>query len=255
MDGEREQFEYQTNVRFAEGSGRHCAPACLDEERARLDEDVAELVHDLKNPLSTIALEVDLIDTRLDSEGRCDLTQALGRIRRNVSFIDGLIIELAEICMAANGHIAARRARCDLQRLLASVIDRVVPSTDRPRVVFDTLDSGEVVIDQVRIERVIANLLDNALKYTPADAEIHVSLTTDARFAQVSVCDNGPGLEMDELEVVFQPYQRAASSRGCSGSGLGLHVSKQIVEEHGGYIGVDSVRGAGARFFFALPLV
>ena len=109
------------------------------------------------------------------------------------------------------------------------------------------------MVDELRIERVIANLLDNALKYTPASASIVVRLSGDRETAHVSICDAGPGLSSAEIGFVFEPYRRALSSAGQSGSGLGLYVSKQIVEAHGGYIGVDSARGAGARFYILAP--
>jgi signal transduction histidine kinase len=100
---------------------------------------------------------------------------------------------------------------------------------------------------------VITNLLDNALRYTPSTGGIVVRLSKDLAGAHISICDAGPGLSPEEIAVVFEPYRRAASSLGRAGSGLGLYVSKQIVEAHGGRIGVESVRGMGARFFFALP--
>src|SRR5262249_49149781 len=119
-------------------------------------------------------------------------------------------------------------------------------------------EAGEpigLLADELRIERVVANLLDNALKYTPRSGGIVVrAMRDDANNALVSVCDVGPGLTTPELDYVFQPLRRGTTCIGRSGSGLGLYVCKQIVEAHGGRIGVDSVRGLGARFFFTLPL-
>jgi signal transduction histidine kinase len=113
----------------------------------------------------------------------------------------------------------------------------------------------DVMLDELRIERVVANLLDNALKYTPVDAPISVSARREGDAATISVADSGPGLTAAEIANLFEPYRRGGAARGRSGTGLGLYVSKQIVEAHGGRIGVESVTGVGARFFFALPLL
>ena len=229
-------------------------PGSSDDELPHDDDELAQIIHDLRNPLSTIALEVELMDAKLVGCDRFDAMQAIRRIRRNVKFLDRLIYDLIDLCTLSNTHLTLRRARCELAHLLGDVIDRVVPSGDRHRVVLDAESQAEAVVDELRIERVIANLLDNALKYTPAGAGIVVRLSRDASAAQISVCDAGPGLSPAEIGVVFEPYRRASTSSGRAGTGLGLYVSKQIVEAHGGQIGVESVRGAGARFYFVLPL-
>ena len=240
---------------FAKGTGQHERIRLTDGNEEASDDQLALLVHDLKNPLSSIALEVDLIGERVTSCERLDMAQAIARIRRNVTFLDRLIYDLVDICTLANGRLVLNRAPCDLPRLLAATIDRVVPANERHRVSLATGGALSAEIDEVRIERVVSNLLDNALKYTPASSGITVRLAQAEDRAEISVADTGPGLSANEIDVVFEPYRRAASSRGRSGSGLGLYVSKQIVEAHGGRIGVESVRGFGARFYFTLPLV
>jgi signal transduction histidine kinase len=223
-------------------------------EAAAAHHELAQIVHDLKNPLSSIALEAELLDARLDVGDRRDAAQSIDRIRRNISFLDRLIYDLMDVCTLSNGHFDLRCEVCDLRRLLGSVVERVVPAAERSRVFLDTPELAHVEVDELRVERVISNLLDNALKYSPPRGAIVVRLTREHHAAQVSVCDTGPGLSPAEIALVFEPYRRAASALGRPGTGLGLYVSKQIVEAHGGRIGVESVRGAGARFFFALPL-
>jgi signal transduction histidine kinase len=242
----------ERRARFAQGTGIHEPHTTVSVASPR-DDELAQIVHDLKNPLSSIALEVELLESRIASD-RLDATQAIGRIRRNVTFLDRMIYDLMDVCTLSSGRLALRRVSCDLHCLVSQVIDRVVPTSERHRVFLDAEGAPEALVDELRIERVIANLLDNALRYTPASAGIVVRLVTEAHRAHISICDAGPGLSPSEIEVVFEPYRRAANPLGRSGTGLGLYVSKQIVEAHGGSIGVESVRGAGARFFFALPL-
>jgi signal transduction histidine kinase len=238
--------------RFARGTGDHTPVPAIDELPTH-DTELAQIVHDLKNPLSSIGLEAELLDARI-SWGECfDATQAIDRIRRNVTFLNRLIYDLMDVCNLWNGEFSLRLVRRDLRLLLEAVIERVVSSADRARVFLDAREPIEALIDELRIERVVANLLDNALKYTPASGGIVVRLTREDDCAQVSICDAGPGLSPAEAAVVFEPYRRGETSKGRRGTGLGLYVSKRIVEAHGGSIGVESVRGSGARFYFALP--
>ena len=244
----------ERRVRIADGTGRH-SPTVLDELEQTNDDDLSYIVHDLKSPLSTIALEVDLMEEQHHADSKFDISKSIQRIRRNVHYLDRLIYDLLDAFSLSDGQLHLQRKRCELGGLLAAVIERLVPTKDRHRVTLEAPELAEVLIDEVRIERVIANMLDNALKYTPASGGIVVRLTKEMYSAQISIADTGPGLSPAEIEIVFRPYRRAASAHARPGSGLGLYVSKQIVEAHGGLIGVESVRGMGARFFFALPLV
>src|SRR5262249_37037394 len=151
--------------RFAIGTGQH-TPLRTTEDEVSPDRQLAQIVHDLKNPLSSIALEAELLDARIPWGEPFDATPAIDRIRRNVTFLHRLIYDLMDVCTLWNGQFELHLARCDLRELLKSVIARVVASADRARVFLDAREPIEVMIDELRIERVIANLLDNALKYT-----------------------------------------------------------------------------------------
>ena len=239
----------------AENIRRHVCLPSNAEPTSALGNELAQIVHDLKNPLSSIALETELLDARGVSCHGVDASQAMARIRRNVRFLDRLIYDLVDVCTLSDGRFALRRTRCDVAALLSIVIDRVVPAGDRHRVTLEAPIGIEAMLDELRIERVVANLLDNALKYTPNDAVIVVSARREGDGATISVADSGPGLTTAEIANLFEPYRRGGAARGRTGTGLGLYVSKQIVEAHGGRIGVESVTGVGARFFFALPLM
>jgi K+-sensing histidine kinase KdpD len=211
-----------------------------------------QIVHDLKNPLNTIALEVGLLGDKLavgDTEGRA----ALARVSRNVFFLDRMVRDLLDTCSLESGHFEIRRKPTELRALIARVVDRVVSTRDSGRVWIQASLPLTLAIDELRIERVIANLLQNALKYTPRASLIGIRLDVSEDRARISVIDAGPGLAVGDAARVFDKYHRNQSSATHDGSGLGLYVSKQIVEAHGGKIGVDSVDGAGSRFYFELP--
>jgi signal transduction histidine kinase len=108
-----------------------------------------------------------------------------------------------------------------------------------------------VDVDALHLQRVVTNFLSNALKYAPSRTDIVIAVDVAPARARVSVHDAGPGIRPQELVQVFEKYHRASDVR-CEGTGLGLFVSKQIVEAHAGTIGVDSLYGGGSSFFFEL---
>jgi signal transduction histidine kinase len=218
------------------------------------EEEVAQIVHDLKNPLSTIALEVGLLEDELPHGERSNTRQALARINRNVEFLDRMVQDLLDLCALDVGRLELHRRPTELRAFLEQTIDRVVPRRDRGRVSLHAREPLITSIDGLRIERVVANLLQNALKYAPKVTGVVVGLASLNHAVRVSVTDVGPGMTPAEAGYVFDKFRRGATAGGREGSGLGLYVSKRIVEAHGGRIDVTSVLGAGSQFFFELPV-
>lgn len=218
-----------------------------------IEDDVAEIVHDLKSPLSAITLEAILLEDKLVRGERVGGLHSIARINHNVAFLDRLVLDLLDCCSITTGEFQLYREPTELRALLEHVIDRIVSAPNRPRVVLDAREPVSMLLDGLRIERVVANLLDNAFKYTPPTSDIVVRLSSYRGGACVSVIDSGPGIAPSDLAHVFDRYRRADTARGRTGSGLGLFVCKKIVEAHGGQMGVESIRGAGSRFFFELP--
>jgi PAS domain S-box-containing protein len=216
-------------------------------------DDVAQIVHDLKNPLSTIALELYQLDGEPAHGHPPKTREALARITRNVEFIDRMVHDLLDLCSAEAGRLELRRRPTELRALLEQIIDRVVPTRDRLRVSLRAAEPMTISIDDLRIERVVANLLQNALTYAPRVTGIIVGLAAVNDAIRVSVTDAGPGMTATEAGTVFDKFRRGSTAGSHEGSGLGLYVSKKIVEAHGGRIDVTSVRGVGSQFFFELP--
>jgi signal transduction histidine kinase len=215
--------------------------------------DVARVVHDFKGPLATIALEAEWIDDCLAQTDTISARRSLERIGRNVAFLDRMVMDLLDLCSIEAGRFALRCAPTELRALVEHVVDRVVPSRERGRVILEVTERVMLDIDDLRIERVVANLLHNALKYAPRAAGIVVRLDRDPTLTRISVTDAGYALSADELAHIFDERGRRPV-RANEGSGLGLYLSRQIVEAHGGTIGAESIRGVGTRFFFELPL-
>jgi signal transduction histidine kinase len=217
------------------------------------DDHVVEIVHDFKSPLATISLEMSLLQETIASHAAPAVRASIARIARNVAYIDRLVRDLLDSSSIDAGELSLQRRPTELCSLLRLVIDRSIASRDRARIYLDVPDHVILNIDAPRIERVIANMLSNALKYGPATGGIIVRLERLARNVRISVIDGGAGVDDAARSLIFNRFMRTLEARSHEGSGLGLYVSRKIVEAHGGSIGADQVAHVGSRFFFELP--
>lgn len=217
-------------------------------------EDVAKIVHDFKGPLNTIALETSLFGERYACGDPVDVPHVVDKIARNVEFLDRLAQDLLDLCGLATGHFELRRETTDLRVLLETVIERVVSTRERDRVFLFAPATVTVDIDDLRIQRVVANLLYNALKYAPAGSGVIVRLDREPTLARISVSDAGHGLSDLAISRIFDKYRDGRPASLGEGTGLGLALSKQIIEAHGASIGVDRIRGEGTRFSLEFPV-
>ena len=159
------------------------------------DDDVAALAHDLKNPLTIIMLETAQIEQRLDPTPM-PVQRGLERIAQNAAYIDRLVSDLLDMASHDAGKLELRIDTIDLARVLRDAVGRAVPTAERHRVRLLLRAFPHIEGDEMRIERVVSNLISNALKY--CDGEITVQLEARASYACVSVIDSGPGLTADE---------------------------------------------------------
>ncbi len=214
------------------------------------EEHMANTLHDLRNPLSNIGIELYLIEAQL--RGVDAPREAIERVRENLAYMQRLLDELQDD--APNDDITVRITPNDLRALLQAVCDRVATAMDRGRVYLDAPVPVLANVDQHGLERVITNLVQNALAYAPAPAKIIIRLERHGYVARISVIDRGRGIARHELGSVFDRHRRASSSNDCEGEGLGLYICRKIVEAHGGNIEVESDVGRGSRFIIELPL-
>jgi signal transduction histidine kinase len=231
---------------------RHALGAPAD--HALTFSELAQLVHDFKGPLSLVALETQVLQRQLDDGEHVEMVDAIARVLRNIDYIDRMVHDLIDSCAIDAGRFTLHKRPSEVCDLLEAVATRMAASRKRGRILLELHGRANLNIDALRIERVVANLLQNALTYSPEDTSVVLRLDVTRDFARVSVRDVGPGIAHDELEHVFDEYCRSASAAPHEGSGLGLFVSKQIVEAHGGTIGVLSKLGSGSEFYFELPL-
>lgn len=233
----------------AEAASRAKRRAAAPTPSTRAD-DIAALAHDLRTPLSIIMLETAVLGEIVAASHEPGAKDRCDRIQHNAEYMARLVADLLDLASSDAGQLQLSPARAELGELVRTVLGATVPSRDRGRVVLAVRAPVYAMVDAARIERVIANLIANALAYTPPDSLISVEVEAHRGRAHVSVSDTGPGLSADEARTVFDRYRHGP--RG--GYGLGLYVCKRIIELHGGQIHVTSTPMHGARFFFDLSL-
>jgi phosphoserine phosphatase RsbU/P len=231
--------------------------------RAR-DETMATISHDLRTPLTTIRGLAQLIQRRLTrgmTMSAEEIAERLGRIDEQTALMTRMIDDLLDVARIEAGRpLELRREECDLVVLMQKSIADVQRTTDRHRL-HVVADAASIVgsVDGARVERVVLNLLTNAVKYSPDGGDITLSLRSetgpDGAWAILEVRDGGIGIPAADLPRIFERFYRASNvGDQLRGTGLGLAGARQIVEQHGGKIGVTSDRGAGTTFTVRLPL-
>jgi two-component system, NtrC family, sensor histidine kinase KinB len=223
------------------------------------DEHLSLVSHDLRNPLNALMMSVALL--KRQDAGAGPLTSAgrlsgLERAERSVKRMSSMLEELAETTQLESHGPALGDHTCELREVVASAVDGM-DDTSSHRITIDT-DSAvtyAVLGDAARLERVVVNLLTNALKYSSADAPVVVRLKNEGKFAVVEVVDRGIGIGPESRGRLFERYFR--TQRGmdsAQGLGLGLYISRLIVEAHGGHITVASELDKGSTFSMLMPL-
>jgi two-component system phosphate regulon sensor histidine kinase PhoR len=181
----------------------------------------------------------------------------LRRIAVEVEHMTRLVNQLLELTKAESGQLQLARVPTDLAELARATLRRFEPRAASKGIALTVQVAPElppVACDPERIGQVLANLLDNALKFTPAGGQITVEIAAASGEAIVRVRDTGPGIPADELDRVFERFFKGDRARSGGGSGLGLAIVKHLVQLHGGRVWAESPPGGGAIVGFALPL-
>jgi signal transduction histidine kinase len=222
--------------------------------RAR-DEFLSVASHELNTPLATLTLQLDEILLRAQNNDRDLPDRGVVLARRQVERLSRLVTNLLDVSRITAEQIQLRISDVDLAATTREVLDQFAAELARAGCSTEIEASRPVIgrWDPLRIEQVIANLLSNACKYG-AGRPIRVSVDIDGRLARLSVRDHGIGIAPADRERIFERFERAASARHYGGLGLGLYITRQVVEAHGGTIRVVSHTGAGSTFSVELPL-
>ena len=210
--------------------------------------------HDLRTPLAAITGAATTMlegGARLDPATRLELLES---IRDEADRLNRLVQNLLEMTRLESGALRLRRDWHPLEEVVGAALGRLAKRLGARRVAVSLPpDLPLVAIDDVLIEQVLLNLLENAVKYTPADSRIRILATATDRKVTVEIADCGPGLPPGEEERVFEKFHRATVD-GRGGAGLGLAICRGIVEAHGGRIWAQNLPEGGVAFLFTLPL-
>jgi K+-sensing histidine kinase KdpD len=224
-------------------------------ELAQLKAELLNTVsHELRTPLSLIHGYAELLVHRADRLSPAEVAQMSGEIYTSSKTLARLVDDLLDFSRLEHGRLQLRRQRLDLGEMLGTMVRSFRSQPAGERITSDLAAGLLVDADPERLHQVVGNLLSNALSYTAAGA-IVVRAHRDADRIRVEVEDHGPGLSSEEVGRIWESFYRGAQAANLPnrGSGLGLTVVKQLVELHGGRVGVRSAPGQGATFWFTLP--
>lgn len=228
------------------------------EAQAR-QEFVGIVSHELKTPVAVIQAYTDLMLRRAERSGADANTDVVRRIAEQAERMLNLIEQLLDLQRLEAGLFTLEVSRFDLASLAKRVVEETQTTTQQHQLSLRA--DGEVVVsaDRRRVEEVLQNLVDNAIKYAPAGGPVDVSVRLvqgpDGGKAVVAVRDKGQGIALDEQKNVFERFYQGGDHlrRGHAGLGLGLYISREIVRRHGGVMWLDSKPGEGSTFYFSLP--
>jgi signal transduction histidine kinase len=232
------------------------------EQAARVREEFLALAsHELKTPLTTVKVYGQLLARHLrqPSPDYQRLDRFAHQIQDQIGRLETLVTDLLDASRIQRGRLELHLEDVDLAQLTEQVLSRFELAPERTEdhtVVLDTPEPVEGIWDRARLDQVLTNLISNALKYSPHGGEVRVTVRQSDDHAELIVSDQGIGIAASDRPRLFQPFIRGKSAHlSANGTGLGLYIAAQIVEQHGGTIDLESEPAEGSTFTVRLPLV
>ena len=227
----------------------------LQNQRDLRHRSMADLAHELRTPLTVLQIELESIE-----DGLSDPTpEVVAGLQTEVIHLNHLVEDLRTLSLMDAGELKMEFHSVDLVQLVNGVVNRFKgPAAEKNIQMIANLEPSLLLVkaDDHRLVQVLINLLSNAIRHTPNNGNVIVSLRQDGKQAVITVRDNGNGIDAEHLPHIFERLYRAdnARDRRSGGSGLGLSIARSLVEAHGGQIWVQSEHNRGAVFAFSIPL-
>lgn len=220
------------------------------------DEFLAIVSHDLKNPIGTASLCAEmLLEDAAFKKLNIEVRGWVELIKRNTDTALRLIGDLLDMERVAEGKLQIKLGHHDIGQIIREAVETFARPAAAKKILLRVMPSdisGQILCDRDRVTQVITNLLNNAIKFTPQNGSVTVEANLNDIELQVSVSDTGPGIPNDMKGKIFERFVQL-SSTDRKGLGLGLHISKMLVEAHEGRLWVHSKMGEGSTFYFILP--
>jgi len=214
--------------------------------------------HELRTPLNAIIGFSNLLAEQ--TEGPLNRTQEryVQHIHEGALYLLELVNGVLDLSQLEAGRLDLRYEDFHAARRLAEVIDLMAPLADVKKISIENKVRRDLLLhaDQMRFRQIVYNLLNNAVKFTPEGGSIRVDASLECGSVRIVMADTGVGIPVEEHKAVFDDFHQVAGATAMrpEGTGLGLPITKQLVELHGGRIWVESEPGKGSRFFFTLPV-
>lgn len=223
-------------------------------ELERRDEFLSMASHELKTPITSLKALLQILNRANEAEMPVKFQGFIRQADRSMEKIITLVDDMLNVKQLKSGHLQLRKTRFNVADMIRSSLASI--NTDENFQMEITGDMEAAVdADEHRIEQVVVNFVNNAIKYAPQSRVIELKIEQNFSTVKISVTDQGPGIPPDKLAHLFERYYQA-NKKGTqySGLGLGLYISTEIIERHNGKIGVESQLGAGSTFWFTLPV-
>ncbi|TVT27116.1 HAMP domain-containing histidine kinase [Salinicoccus cyprini] len=219
------------------------------------NEFLSNVSHELRTPLTYLKGYTDIINRDTTSEE--DRTRYTQIIQEETEHLAGLIKTLFELAKIDQNEFAIKKEKVEFDALIQKIVERIYPAIEERSIEFSYFCPSNVVItiDSERIQQVLLNILDNAIKYTPRGNHVRLEVVQNKNDVLTVISDTGEGISEEDMPYIFERLYRAEKSRSRSkgGSGLGLTIAKEIVELHNGKMEVESEPGEGTVFNISLP--
>jgi PAS domain S-box-containing protein len=226
----------------------------LEQQRTEF---LAMLTHDMKNPLGVILGCTDILLEQAQERGSAEDQTILGQLHSNAMTVHSLVTNYLDLSKIEVGCLTLAKKPVALNRILQKVVQQYeIVARSRHLTLTCCLQEGLPFFegDPLALERIFANLLHNALKFTPRMGWVTISSAQRHDEVVATIADTGPGLAPEEIASLFEKYQRAETARSHEGTGLGLYIVKELVDSHGGRIEVESTPSSGTCFSVFLPV-
>ncbi len=226
------------------------------EEDQRKNDFIGIVSHELRTPITSINGYAQVLQLKAQKMAEPVISDIARKTKQQADRMIKLINGFLDIARIGEGRISLEQTKFDMADLVKEAEEESLATITSHDVIFKPVEHTPVEADQDKIRQVLINMINNAVKYSPPGSKIQVACITEGAYAMVSVKDEGMGIPLKDQQRVFERFYRVESEqmKTVKGFGIGLYICKEIIERHGGRIGVESVPGQGSIFWFTIPV-